>query len=402
MANVKITALTADTTPTSDDLVVTVNDPAGVPANRKVTAGNLISKAHGLSDGVVKVATGAMTNATQGTDYYAPSGTDVAVADGGTGASDAAGARTNLGLAIGTDVQGYDADLAAIAGLAGVEGDIIYRDSTQWQRLPKGTANQEIRMNAGATAPEWHTPVAGGAYKPKIRFLYSGSGIADATAYGGFASHETSGTGSPSVLYQGSGSIRVIGGNSTAGFAAVLLRDQTTLKTLSNTGLTFWNRDIYSGMNVTTNIQDAASYADAYIGIGDINGGISTVTGAVKCVGLWIESRGGVTSYFIHTNNASTSTKTDITSAVAAIAYPPIVTTLNTYADAWGFEFISGTSFKIYCNGAVVGTVSSNLPTAATTDTGGYFGGAMIETRTSNSASRTVSVAAGFIEWALY
>ena len=45
-----------------------------------------------------------------------------------------------------------------VATTLSTQGDILYRDGSGLQRLAKGTAAQELRMNSGATAPEWHTP----------------------------------------------------------------------------------------------------------------------------------------------------------------------------------------------------------------------------------------------------
>ena len=87
--------------------------------------------------------------------------TDLAVADGGTGASTAGGARTNLGLVIGTDVQAFDQALADVAGITQNAGDVLYTDGTNFVDLAIGTAGQVLTTNAGATAPEWATNAAG-------------------------------------------------------------------------------------------------------------------------------------------------------------------------------------------------------------------------------------------------
>lgn len=69
--------------------------------------------------------------ATQDSNSVAISGgtitgiTDLAVADGGTGASSASAARANLGLAVGSDVQAWDQQLADVAGVTATDDQLL-------------------------------------------------------------------------------------------------------------------------------------------------------------------------------------------------------------------------------------------------------------------------------------
>lgn len=106
----------------------------------------------GNGDRVVVVNSGgtALTVATTG----------IAVTAGGTGSTTAAGARTNLGLAIGTDVQAYDADLAAIAALSNADGNFVVGNGSAWTAESGATARASLGANDAANLTTGELPDA--------------------------------------------------------------------------------------------------------------------------------------------------------------------------------------------------------------------------------------------------
>lgn len=76
-------------------------------------------------------------------------------------------ASLELGHATDTTLSRGAAGFLAVEGkrvpspASQVAGDILYRGSSEWERLAIGTAGQALKVNSGATAPEWGA--AGGA-----------------------------------------------------------------------------------------------------------------------------------------------------------------------------------------------------------------------------------------------
>lgn len=177
----------------------------------------------------------------------------LAVSDGGTGGTSASAARTNLGLAIGSDVQAYDAQLADVAGLSTTDGGFIVGNGSNFVVESGSTARASLGLVIGTDVQAYDAQLADVA----------GLSVTD----GGFIV----GDGSNFVLETGSTARASMGAQASAS-------DLTTLSSCQSGGasalaaLTSTEIQILDGATVTTaelNILDGVTSTASELNILD-------------------------------------------------------------------------------------------------------------------------------------
>jgi hypothetical protein len=210
------------------------------------------------------------------------SGADLSVANGGTGASDAGTARTNLGLAIGSNVQAYDAGLQSISGLTTSADQMIYTTASDTYATASLTAaGRAILDDADAAAQRTTLGLGTIATQAANSVSITGgsiSGITDLAIADGGTGASDAGTARTNLNVptrtggdaSGTWGISITGNAATAttadqidgiGFRNTGSNSAVNADTLDSNGITYYTAGV---PNFTGNATDGALYSQAY------------------------------------------------------------------------------------------------------------------------------------------
>ncbi|NDF54302.1 MAG: hypothetical protein EB145_08920, partial [Proteobacteria bacterium] len=279
---------------------------------------------------------GAEPAITAGTTSQSWQGTAVAVLYGGTGATSASAARTNLGLAIGTNVQAWDADLDALGALG---NGLPYRSGGTWSANALGDlaisgASVQVTQARGLRETAGPTTLAMGAVAAGELLIRSGTSLIGAAigsvvqAYSailqaiaglgvtGLIARTGVGTAAARTLTSGSSQITVTNGDGASGNPTISLSGSVAVAGVTaltlfcgmvGTAVTFDGSTAVSGFSGPSGrvyTASSAAFYDLAITVDTTGGDVTlSVKGNVfKCVSLTISGSG---TCYIHFDGGS-------------------------------------------------------------------------------------------------
>lgn len=311
--------------------------------------------ANNLSD--LNNAGSALTNlggTTVGKSVFTASNSSTALTALGAGttgtalfaAANAAAAQSTLGLVPGTNVQTFSARLADIAGIAPVQGDILYFNGTTWAKLGAGTNGQFFKTQGTGANPLWAS-IPGGGDMLSTNNLSDVANASTARTNLGLGTAATVNTGTAS------GNIPVLNGSGQINPAQL-----PSLPYTEGGGIFAYEKNVINGYtivdsrNSTTGADSRAIYR--------------MVTGTPN------------SSYFLYLKDGAGSPTAGVAagSAVTSFSFGFDTITWNSNAgslrgtlDSSGFNLPTGAAYKI--NGTALGYSNlSGFGTAAAANTG--------------------------------
>lgn len=192
-------------------------DVGGIDCDEGMAPGNVNNAMRELMSHTADVVAGTTALSSINIDGGSITGiTDLAVADGGTGASDAAGARSNLGAAaLGansdiTSLTGLTTDLSVAQGGTGAgtfaANGVLYGNGTSaLGATAVGTAGQVLTSNGSGSAPTFQAAAGGRTISVEQKALgdYSSSSINGDVLPTGWSITHTLASAGNALLFQG-------------------------------------------------------------------------------------------------------------------------------------------------------------------------------------------------------